>query len=297
LTILPPTLRLEIMPSSLDCAACLPRAKRLGKRPAAREKPSMHSLPIFLDLTGRKVALIGQGEAAAARRRLIERAGGIVVDAADEAARLGFVAIDDEAAAEAAAGRLRARGLIVNVADRPALCDFTLPAIVDRDPVIVAIGTGGRSAGLAKALRQRLEALLPAGLGRLAEAMFAARGTIRARWIEPGARRHAIDAALAEGGPLDPFRAGSADAVGAWAEGAAPAERHRLVTIRLHSADPDDLTLGEARLLGQADHIFHRPGVPAAILARARADAVREPCDRPPASPPGRGLSIDLEFP
>src|SRR3546814_2805968 len=52
---------------------------------------------------------------------------------------------------------------------RPALCDFTTPAIVDRAPVTIAIGTGGASAGLAKAVRQRIEALLPARLGALAD--------------------------------------------------------------------------------------------------------------------------------
>ncbi len=255
----------------------------------------MHSLPIFLDLTGRKVALIGDGETADARRRLIERAGGIVVGEEDGEARIGFVAIAGELPAQAAANRLRGRGLLVNVADRPALCDFTLPAIVDRDPVIVAFGTGGRSAGLAKTLRQRLEALLPADLGRLADALFVARKAIRARWSEPDVRRRAIDAALSEGGPIDPLRSGSADAVAAWIEGADLAAGDRLVAIRLRSGDPDDLSLAEARLLGQADRIFHRPEVPSAILARARADAARTACVTPPAAP-GQGLSIDLGF-
>jgi len=194
-----------------------------------------------------------------------------------------------------AAHRLKGRGLLANVADRPALCDFTLPAIVDRDPVIVAVGTGGRSAGLAKALRQRLEALLPAELGRLADALFLARDAIRARWTDADSRRRAIDAALAEAGPLDPFRAGSAEAVGAWVEGAALDTQDRLIAIRLRSGDPDDLSLAEARLLGQADRIFHRPDVPSAILARARADAARLPCDAAPAVP-GPGLSIDIGF-
>lgn len=255
----------------------------------------MQSLPIFLDLTGRKVVLIGGGEAADAKRRLIERAGGIIVSEDDGEARIGFVALDGAWPAEAAAHRLKARGLLVNVADRPALCDFTLPAIVDRDPVLIAIATGGRSAGLAKALRQRLEALLPADLGRLAEAMFAARGSIRARWDDAGQRRRAIDAAVCEGGPLDPFRTGSADAVAAWAEGADAGVPDRVVAIRLRSGDPDDLTLAEARLLGQADRIFHRPDVPPAILARARADATRLACAAPPISP-GSGLSIDLGY-
>ena len=111
----------------------------------------MHSVPIFLRLTGRPVILVGQGDAADAKRRLLERAGASIVDEADEA-RLAIVACDDPAAV---AQRLGARGILVNVADRPELCDFTLPAIVDRGPVLIAIGTGGASAGLAKALSQR----------------------------------------------------------------------------------------------------------------------------------------------
>lgn len=255
----------------------------------------MHSLPIFLDLTGRKVVLIGEGETAEAKARLIERAGGIVVGEEDSEARIGFVTLGDGVQAQMAAHRLKGRGLLVNVADRPALCDFTLPAIVDRDPVILAFGTGGRSAGLAKTLRQRLEALLPSDLGKLADALFLARDSIRARWTDPDSRRRAIDTALAEGGPLDPFRTGSADAVGAWTEGAELTAGDRLVAIRLRSRDPDDLSLAEARLLGQADRIFHRPEVPAAILCRARADAAREACAAAPASP-GAGLSLDIGF-
>jgi len=255
----------------------------------------MHSLPIFLDLRNRKVVLVGEGETAAARRRLIERAGATVVGDCDGVARIGFVALDDEAAARAAAARLKRSGLIVNVADRPELCDFTMPAIIDRNPVVVAIGTGGRSAGLAKTLRQRLEALLPANLGRLADALHAGREAARRRWPDASDRRHAIDAALAEGGPLDPFDSSAAVRAEGWIDGARPVPESRLVTMRIRSADPDDLSLAEARLLGQADRIFHRPDIPPAILARARADAARIDCAAPPAVP-GTGLSIDLEF-
>jgi len=73
-------------------------------------------------------------------------------------------------------------------------------------------------------------------------------------------------------------------------------DRSRLVTIIVRSADPDDLTLREARLLGRADRVFHRPEVPRAILDRARADAERLVCAAAPANP-GAGLSIDLELP
>lgn len=255
----------------------------------------MHSLPIFVTLTGQDVVVIGDGAIADAKRRLVERAGGVAVSEDHPGARIAFVAVENDAEAEGAAGRLRARGLLVNVADRPALCDFTLPAIVDRDPVLVAIGTGGRSAGLAKALRQRFEALLPADLGSLAQALFGARGAIRARWSDADSRRRAIDAGLSEGGPIDPLVAGGAAALPSWLAAAEGATQDRLAIIRLRSRDPDELTLAEARLLGQADRIFHRPDVPAAILSRGRADARRTACSCAPAVP-GTGLSIDIGF-
>jgi len=253
---------------------------------------SLPDLPLFVTVAGRPVILLGQGAAADAKRRLLDRAGARIVGE-DAQAALAIVAIEDDAEAAAAVARLKARGVLVNATDRPDLCDFTLPAIVERAPVIVAIGTGGASAGLAAALRQRLETLLPATLGTLAKRLFEARGAIRARYPDGAARRRALGAALAEGAPLDPLTAGP-EAVDSWLEGStAPAAR--LVAIRLRSADTDDLTLREARLLGQADRVFHRPNVPAAILDRARADAARHACPAPPADP-GPGLSIDLEI-
>lgn len=249
----------------------------------------MHSLPVFLRLEGRAVILTGEGEAADAKRRLLERAGARIVGVDDGDARIAIVSDGDEAVAR----RLQARGVLVNATDNPALCDFTLPAIVDRDPVILAIGTGGASAGLAKALRQRLERGLPTRLGALAVAMAQARDAIRARWPDAADRRRAIDAGFAEGGAIDPFVENAADAVPGWIAGAADARAGGLVSIRLVSADPEDLTLRAARLLGEADRVYHAPDVPPAILDRARADAVRIAALNPPADP-GEGLSLWL---
>lgn len=229
------------------------------------------TLPLFHRIAGQTAIVLGEGEAAEAKRRLVERAGGLVAGEESVAARLAFVALDDP---EAAVARLKARGILVNVVDRPDLCDFTVPSILDRSPVLIAIGTGGASAGLAKAVRLRLETLLPGSLGALALTLGAARERLRARWPDAGERRRALDAALAAGGALDPLREGSADAIDGWIEGASSAGAG-LVEIRLRSDDPDDLTLREARLLGSADLILHEDGIPAAILDRARADAAR----------------------
>jgi len=230
------------------------------------------ALPLFHRIAGCPVILLGDGEAAQAKRRLIERAGGLVCGAECPLARLAFVATD---APEQAAAALRARGVLVNVVDRPDLCDFTTPAIVDRNPVLIAVGTGGASAGLAKQVRLRIEALLPEGLGALARGLFGARAALRARFPDAGVRRRALDEALGAGGALDPFDPASAQRVGPWLDGAQEGVGSGVVEITLRSDDPEDLTLREARLLGSADGIVVGAGVGEAVLARARADAMR----------------------
>jgi uroporphyrin-III C-methyltransferase/precorrin-2 dehydrogenase/sirohydrochlorin ferrochelatase len=255
----------------------------------------MEQLPIFVNLKGRTVILVGEGDAADAKRRLIERAGGLCVDAGNGEACLAFVAIDDDAEAIATTDDLKARGLLVNVVDRPEYCDFTTPAIVDRSPVLIAVGTGGASAGMAKAIRQRIEALLPANLGGFAKAVADAREAIRFRWPEAADRRRALDAAFAESAPLDPFTDHADADVPAWVANAEDPQASRLIEIPLLSDNPDDLTLLSARLLGEADHIFHDASVPSAILSRARADAVRHE-GAPPVEAPD-GLTLYLRLP
>lgn len=255
----------------------------------------MHSLPLFLRLNDRPVILVGEGEAAKAKARLLRRAGARIVGEADEA-RLAIVAVDDEAEALAVIARLKGRGVLVNAVDRADHCDFTLPAIIDRDPVLIAIGTGGASAGLAKTIRQRLEAVLPPALGTLAEALGQARAAMKARWPGAAERRRAIDAALAAGGPLDPLIPHAPDAVQNWlGADEAPSAKDQLEIVALLSDDPDELTLRAARLLGLADTVYHLPDIPAVILDRARADAARIPCTTPPAEP-DPGLSLFLRW-
>lgn len=254
----------------------------------------MDQLPIFVNLKGRNVILVGEGEMADAKRRLIERAGGLCVDAGHTDARIAFVAIADEDEACAAADELKARGLLVNVVDRPDICDFTTPAIVDRTPVLVAVGTGGASAGMAKAIRQRIETLLPETLGPLANAISGARVAIRERWPAGPQRRRALDQGFAAGSLLDPFGNHAPDAVEIWLEAADEPKSDRVIEIVLLSDNPDDLTLRTARLLGEADHVFHDANVPAAILNRARADAVRHAGAPPVAAPEGVSLFLRL---
>jgi uroporphyrin-III C-methyltransferase / precorrin-2 dehydrogenase / sirohydrochlorin ferrochelatase len=260
----------------------------------------MHQLPIFLNLTGQPVLIVGEGEAAEAKARLVTRAGGRIVASLAEGPRLAFVALDDDDDAAVMAAELRSAGLLVNVVDRPALCDFTTPAIIDRAPMTIAIGTGGASAGLAKALRQQLEALLPAQLGQLAAALASARAALRTRYPDKDARRRAIDAGLEPGAPIDPFGAGGeggAIAVAAWLAAPDTADQAaRTEVIAINSSDPDDLTVKHARWLASADLVVHSADTPPAILARARADAARMEGDTAPPATAGLTVIIHLSY-
>jgi len=164
--------------------------------------------------------------------------------------------------------------------------------ILDRDPVLVGFGTGGASAGLAKALRQRFETLLPDTVGALADQLLAVRPEIKRKWPEGAERRRMIDAALSQGGALDPFALIAGNAVDAWLSGSAVEKISGVYEIRLRSNDPEDLTLKEARLLGSADIIYASENVPEAILNRARADAHRIIGDKVDDLPPDNVIII-----
>ncbi|QFT77114.1 bifunctional precorrin-2 dehydrogenase/sirohydrochlorin ferrochelatase [Erythrobacter sp. THAF29] len=243
----------------------------------------LESLPLFHRIKGQQVLVLGEGAAAEPKRRLVTRAGGIVVDdlqrAVDEGVRIAFVAYDDPKACETAAINLRCAGMLVNVVDRPDLCDFTTPSILDRNPLLIAIGTGGASAGLAKHVRLRLERILPESLGKLARALFDARPELRDRYPDGGDRRRAIDTAMREGGTLDPLDPASHERVRDWVRDENIEPNARVEEFALTSDDPEDLTIRQARLLGEADAVCVDGAIPPAILARARADAERWTCD------------------
>jgi uroporphyrin-III C-methyltransferase/precorrin-2 dehydrogenase/sirohydrochlorin ferrochelatase len=189
-----------------------------------------------------------------------------------------FIATGDPAGDGAAREVARAAGVPANVVDQPALCDFIVPAMVDRGDVVVAISTGGVSPTLAALLRRRIEAALPERVGVLARlaAAFRAQATAlialperrRVFWrrlLEGPAARLALagDAAGARRaavGELDSARRGGAPCGIAHIVGAGP-------------GDPDLLTLRASQLLQEADAVLHDALVPPAILRRARRDA------------------------
>jgi uroporphyrin-III C-methyltransferase / precorrin-2 dehydrogenase / sirohydrochlorin ferrochelatase len=245
----------------------------------------MRHFPIFLDLTAGPVVLVGSGEAARAKLRLLRAAGARVRLYRDHQPAIDF---SDAVAVIAAAGspsdeiiarEARALRIPVNVVDRPDLSTFIVPAIVDRGDVVVAIGTGGLAPVLARRLRARIEALLPARIGELAALMGRYRALLARAVPTYAARRRfwervvdgPIGAALLSGRPLA-AEAALARAIGnpaRHANASAP-----IVLVGAGLGDPDLLTLRALNALQDADVIFHE-SVSDVVLDCARRDAER----------------------
>jgi uroporphyrin-III C-methyltransferase/precorrin-2 dehydrogenase/sirohydrochlorin ferrochelatase len=264
-------------------------------------------LPLFFDLGGRRVVVVGAGPAADRRADLARSAGAAVyrVEAvsADElkgAAAL-FVATGDPDRDIEAHHAARTAGVPVNVADRPTLSDFIMPAIVDRGDVVVAISTGGSSPTLATILRGRIEALLPERFGALAGLAGTFRAQASALVVEPAARR-AFWRRLVEGPAARLALGGDEAGARRAALGELDAARRNLKPVGIAHivgagpGDPDLLTLRAAQLLREADAILHDALVPEAILKRARRDAEFVPVGKRKGQPGWAQADIGAEL-
>lgn len=192
-------------------------------------------------------------------------------------ARLVFIAVEDEAEAGRLAGEARSVGALVNVVDRPALSDFHTPALIDRDQVVVAIATGGAAPILARDLRARIEAVVPASVGVLAGLAGELRDTVKAsvpdflarrRFWERAFRGAAAD--LAATGRLDEARREILREL----ETSEPAAGS-VAIVGAGPGDPELLTLRALAILQDADLLIHDTAVGDDVLARARRDASR----------------------
>jgi precorrin-2 dehydrogenase/sirohydrochlorin ferrochelatase len=245
----------------------------------------MNAFPAFFPLTGRKVAIVGEGEGAEIKARLFEGSPAQVLrltahDGADPAsyagAILAFVAVKNEADAMACAAAARAAHVPVNVVDRPALCDFTTPALIDRGEVVAAVGTGGTAPLLASLLRGDIEARLPQGAGRVAALLGRMQAEVRDAFPDLARRRAFLRAALS-GPAAEAAMAGDGERAElllreAMAQGAPASGRVRL----LDGGGPADLlTLRAARALSEADLLILDEDVAPDVLILARRDAPR----------------------
>lgn len=271
----------------------------------------MRFIPLFLDATAGKVLLVGNGQAAIAKLRLLQAAGASVrwhvvpacpdkVDARALSEIMGGVEIffTNPAATDldriiavfcagagnvghAVASRARALGIPVNVMDDLKASTCILPAIVDRGEVVVAVGTGGASPVLARRIRESIEKLLPPRIGELAGLIGRWRKQVAQHIPDLSARRlfweRFIDGPLGE----QTLRGRSDDvdiALALMAERGTFASEERKGYVTLVGAgpgDPDLLTVRALRALQDADIVFYDELVSSEVLNRARRDAER----------------------
>lgn len=252
----------------------------------------MDAFPAFFPLAGRTVVIAGEGEAAEAKARLFEGSPATVVRLSGEAAldrqayaaaTLAFIAAADDHFARKAAEAARAAGVPVNVVDRPALCDFTTPAVIDRGEVVAAIGTGGASPMLATLLRHDLEARVPEGAGRVAALFRQMQDEVRQALPEPHRRRAFLRGALT-GPAAEAAMTGDMDRARDLLRTALAQDAPLPAAVQyIDARGPADLlTLRAARALAAADFLVCDPGCHADVLALARRDAERR-----------EGLSVD----
>lgn len=265
----------------------------------------MDFLPIFMNVRGASCLVVGGGEVAARKVRLLLEAGArirlVSPVLCDEMSRLvaendihlrsqGFsesdldevtlviAATDDKMVNQLVSSESKKRGLPVNVVDAPELCTFVVPSIIDRSPIVVAVSSGGASPVLARLLRSRLETVIPASYGMLAELVGGFRDRVKAKFASLSERRYFWENIL-QGPVAEMIFSGQHDSARRTLEQALECDEFlvkgqgEVYLVGAGPGDPDLLTFRALRLLQQADVVVYDRLVSDAILGLARRDA------------------------
>lgn len=272
----------------------------------------MEYLPIFFDIRGKRVAVVGGGAAAARKVEMALRAGaevcvyaellgddfkplqdnarltqaGRMPEAADLAGTtIVYSTLEDPVANKSVYDLAKKVGVLVNVTDMPGFCDFISPSVVDRSPLVIAISTGGASPIFGRMIRSRLESTIPAAYGRLVEFVSGYRERIGRRLTTPIARRRFWEQIL-EGAVADRVLEGQDAAADKEMTRALEAAEHAQSTtttatqgevylVGAGPGDPDLLTFRALRLMQRADVVLHDRLIGDGILNLVRRDAER----------------------
>jgi uroporphyrin-III C-methyltransferase / precorrin-2 dehydrogenase / sirohydrochlorin ferrochelatase len=267
----------------------------------------MKHLPLFFDIQQRPCLVVGGGEVAARKVETLLRAGARVTvvsprlcprlsahHAAGEIAYLAeafnaahlddcvlaVAATDDAALNKQVSALARQRNIPVNVVDRPELCSFIFPSIIDRSPVTVAVSTAGAAPVLARVLRARLETLIPASYGRLAELAARFRHAVKMRLPQGAVRRRFWEETL-QGPVAEMVYAGKDEAASRVLQAALDKadtdalRRGEVYLVGAGPGDPDLLTFRALRLMQQCDVVLYDRLVQPAILDLVRREAER----------------------
>ncbi len=277
----------------------------------------MRYFPIFVDVDGRDVLIVGGGEKALQKLRLLAKTSARIRVVAEEVcadiaalsrepavvlqrrcfqpsdvagAAIVFAVGDDPETDAQVAAAAKAHGVPVNVVDAPRESTFIMPAIVDRDPVVVAVGTEGAAPILAREIRSRIEAWLPARFGRIAERAMVLRRLVQEAITDPVARRRVWEGLL-QGAWRSAVLAGDDVAADKELERQLEAGRSgaraagSVALIGCGPGEPDLLTLKAQQRLQEADVLVVDRLVNSAILDYARRDAVRIDAGKEPDGP------------
>ena len=259
----------------------------------------LNTFPLSYKVRGQRIVIIGGGEEALNKVRLVTKTTASVVIISRqieplfssfdvtliehafapsdlEGAALVFVAEESDDA-ELAKAEARARGIPLNVVDVPAECDFYTPSIVERAPLTIAISTEGDAPVLARLVRARIEAMLSPGLGKIAYLAGRLRKSTEAL-IQDGAARRRFYEALVTSPEIEAAEAKGRGLEAATALLAQHANAENKGVVWLIGAGPgseDLLTLRAQRLLQEADVIVHDQLVPTIVVDMGRRDAER----------------------
>jgi len=264
----------------------------------------MDYLPIFLDLKGKPVLLVGGGAVALRKARLLCRAGALVEVVAPDVEQaleelvgehdgsivvgnfqaadingkaLVVAATDDEKINAEVSALCHARHVPVNVVDNPALCSFIMPSIVDRSPLMIAISSGGQSPVLARLLRSAIESMIPTAYGKLAEFVGHFRDTVKNKLGDERVRRHFWEN-IFEGPVGELVLAGKSQQAEQMLQQQLNAvdptgKVGEVYLVGAGPGDPDLLTFRALRLMQSADVVLYDRLVSQPIIDKVRRDA------------------------
>lgn len=266
----------------------------------------MDYFPVFLDLKNRLCLLVGGGEVATRKGRMLAKAGArLRIVAPEISAELRELAIknngelherdyqsddlqdcvlviaatDIESLNEQISADAQALHLPVNVVDTPALCTYITPAIIDRSPLVIAVSSGGEAPVLARLVRAKLEAFIPASYGKLAQIASQWRDRIKTRFSDGDNRRKFWEKIL-QGPAAELMMNGQEDAANQFIGNELAADQSQLTLGEVYlvgggPGDPELLTLRALRLMQQADVVLYDRLVSDGVMELVRRDAER----------------------
>ena len=265
----------------------------------------MDYLPLFVDLKNKSCLVVGGGDIAARKAGLLIRAGAIVTIVAPEVSEssksliddglvnwlgayfsddivmsfsLVIAATDSDEVNRQVYHYAKTHNVLVNVADEPELCDFILPSILDRSPIVVAVSSGGKSPILARQLRARLETLIPKSYGNLASLVGGYRGVVKAKFSTLAMRRRFWESIL-QGPVAEHVLAGrdslAESVLNTAIENTDPnsLDTGEVYLVGAGPGDPELLTFKALRLMQQADIVFYDRLVSKEVLDLVRKEA------------------------